>query len=181
LFGCAAGADENKKPVPSGVAAVVGDRTITIEELDAVASVNNRAAYQALYDARRQALDQMIVEMLIGEQAAAEGITSEDLIRREVEAKATPVGDADVESFFKQNEARMRGQSLAEVGPQIRTYLEKQNADQARLAYISKVKAGAEIAIALEVPRIEVAVASNDPYIGSADAQVVIVEFSDFQ
>jgi protein-disulfide isomerase len=31
------------------------------------------------------------------------------------------------------------------------------------------------------VPRIEGAVASNDPYIGSADAQVVIVEFSDFQ
>ena len=181
LFGCTAGADENKKHVAPGVAAVVGDRTITIDELDAEASLSHQAAYQALYDARRQVLDRLIVEMLIDERAAAEGISSEELIRREVDDKAQPVSDADVESFFKQNEARMGGKSLADVGAQIRSHLEQDNTGKLRQAFISGIKKSAKITIGLEVPRIEIEVAETDPYVGPADAQVVIVEFSDFQ
>jgi hypothetical protein len=55
----------------SDVAARVGDRTITVKELDdrwrAADPAGHSEATQKLYDGRRNALDDMVAEMLVAE------------------------------------------------------------------------------------------------------------------
>jgi hypothetical protein len=171
-------------PAESGnpdIAAQVGDLTITLEEVDRKAMATNLNAYQALYTARMKALDEIIAEQLLQKAAAGRGITVEELVRTEITEKVKPVTDADVETFYNQNRARMGNRTLEMIQGQIRTFLEQQNLLEARRSFLDQIKGDAEIRISLEVPRAEVRIASHDPVKGPDGAKVTIVEFSDFQ
>ena len=63
------------------VAAQVGDLKITMTDLDDVARAANAQAYQALYDARRQALDQIIEKHLLEKEAGTRGISVSQLLQ----------------------------------------------------------------------------------------------------
>ena len=169
-------------PAPkAGVAAYVGGEAITVQDLDAKVLKTNMKLAQSLYDARRAALDQVIMERLLGPDATAKGITVDQLIRERIAEKVKPVTDADVEEYYKGNSARMGGKTLEQTSGQIRTFLTSQQENQARESLLAQLKQKAEIRITLDVPRAEVTVAANDPAKGPPDAKVTIVEFSDFQ
>ena len=55
---------------------------MTIADLDAKALGTNMKLAQSLYEARQEALNQMIMERLLMEEAAAQGITLEALISK---------------------------------------------------------------------------------------------------
>ena len=105
------------------VAAQVGDLKITMTELDDVARAANAQAYQALYDARRQALDQIIEKHLLENEAGARGISVSQLLQTEVAGKATVVTDEHIEAFYNQQKTRMQGKTLDEMRQQITTHL----------------------------------------------------------
>lgn len=163
------------------VAAKVGDRTITMEQVDAAARKANLKAYQALYDARRQALDELVSDELFAAEAKSRGITKDELIDQEITKKTPTVASADIEGFYNENRARMRGKSLEEMSGQIRNYLASQGTQQARADFIAKLKQKVAVKISLDPPRADVKVAKNDPAKGPPDAPVLLVEYSDFQ
>ena len=175
-------AQEAAKPdAKAGVAATINGAPITVAEVDAIALGNNMQLAQQVYDARKQALDQLIMERLLGDEAKAQGMTVDALVQKKLAEKTTEVTDADVQSFYDQNKARMGGQTLEQVGPQVRNYLKSQRETEARKTLLDELKANQKIQISLDVPRAEVKVAANDPAKGPADAKVTIVEFSEFQ
>lgn len=180
-----AGAPEATKAEHSGsgsdVAGRVGDQVITLEEVDAKAMANSVQAFQALYEARRQALDQIVSERLLAQEAAQRGISEDELVDQEVNQKIKEVSDADVETFYNENRARMQGQTLEQIGPRIRQYLASQNVAKARQAFFDGLKQKTAVTVALDPPRVPVTVAANDPSQGPPDAKVTIVEFSDYQ
>ena len=167
-------------------AARVGDRTITVKELDEhwqkATPGPHAQALQALYDGRKNALDAIIADSLIQQAAKATGVTAEQYMQAEVGKRLKPVTDADVVRFFEQNQGQMQGRPLADVGQSIRRYLDDQQRSSAREAVIAELrKAGPPISLLIDAPRQQVSVGADDASVGPANAAVTIVEYSDFQ
>lgn len=180
------GGTQSSRPVPSVSAdtsevARVGSQSITMQQVDEKAIATNMQAYQQLYDARRTALESLISEELLNQEAAARGMTTEELVTQEIENKATAVTEAEVETFFDQNSARLGGQTLEQIGPQIKEYLEAQRDTTVRSAFLDELEKKFAIKVTLDPPRVSIRVADNEPRKGPPDAAVTIVEYSDFQ
>lgn len=164
-----------------GVAATIGGKPVTLQELDAKALKMNMKLAQSLYDARRAALDQVLMDRLLGEEAAAQKITVDELIQKKVAEKAKPVTDAEVEAFYNAQKARMGSQTLEQASANIRRQLSSQKENEARNTLLNELKGKAEVKVMIEPPRAEMVLAANDPTKGPATAKVTIVEYSEFQ
>lgn len=165
----------------AGIVAYIGGKAVTIADLDAKALGTNMKLAQSLYEARREALNQIIMERLLAEEAAAQGTTLDALISKRVAEKAEPVTDADVEAFYNAKRSQMRGQTLEAMSGRIREYLASQRMSEARQSLLDELKQKSDVRITLEPPRVDVVIAANDPVQGPADAKVTIVEYADFQ
>ena len=166
----------------SNVVARVGEREITLGEVDERALKANMAVFQQLYDARRQAVEELLAEALLDGEAAKLGITREELETREIRSKIPEVTAKDVEDFFNQNRARMPpGQTVEQLSGQIRQYLTARNEVTTRESYLSGLREKAKVDVTLEPPRVSIAVAGGERVRGSEGAPVTIVEYSDFQ
>lgn len=165
----------------AGVAATIGGEPITTAELDARALKINMKLAQSLYDARKQALDQVVMERLLGPEAKEKGVPVDKLLEQKIAEAAKPVSDGDVEGYYKANAARMGGKTLEQMSAQIKAFLAGQQQNLAKESILASLKQKADIKIMLDPPRVEVALGPNDPMKGSKDAKVTIVEFSEFQ
>jgi protein-disulfide isomerase len=194
LLACSAPAQQQTAPPPAaspasgetGIAATVGDRTITMQEVEERWRQNNPAehaqATQMLYDGRRAALDGIIADMLLERAAKAAGQSVEAFTSAETARRVKPVTDAEVVAFFQGNQSQMQGRGLAAMSPLIRRFLEDQQQGAARQALIAELrKAGPAVSVAFDAPRQTVEVAADDAVLGAANAPVTLVEFSDFQ
>jgi protein-disulfide isomerase len=170
----------------SEVAARLGSRSITVKELDERWRADNpqehAEATQKLYDGRRNALDAIVAESLIADAAKSKGMSPAAYEEAELTRRIKPLTEAEVVSFYQANVSQMQGRPLDAMAPAIRRYLEEQQRAAARQALISELrKAGPAVSVMFDAPRVNVAVAATDPALGSANAPVTIVEFSDFQ
>jgi hypothetical protein len=167
------------------VAARVGDRVITVKDVDAAwrqaDPASHAQAAQTIYDGRRQALDRLVDDILIADAARTKGVPAEQLTKDEIGRRTKPVTDAEVDGFYQQNIGRMQGKGLDEVRPLIRSFLEQQQQQAARAAFVAELRNGAGVRVALEPPRQHIEVAATDPSRGGASAPVVLVEYSDYQ
>ena len=173
-------------PLPAEAAARVGDRVITMKEVDdawrQADPVEHTRATQQLYEGRKQTLDRMIADMLIEQAAKAKGVSAAQYAKDETARRIQAVTDPEIDAFYEQNKARMQGKPLSEMRPAIRNYLEEQRQAAARASLVAELrKAGPPVRLAIDPPRQTVAVASADPVRGGARAPVVIVEFSHYQ
>ena len=167
-------------------AARVGDRTITLKELDdRWASENpseHSTALQQMYEGRRNALEQIVADMLLAEAGKKQGLSAEAYAQAEIAKRIKPITDADVAVFYQQNINQMQGRSLDVMAPAINRYLQEQQEGTARQAVIAELrKGGPALRVMLAPPRFEVAIAATDPSLGPASAPVTLIEFSDFE
>ena len=163
------------------VVARVGDREITMSELDQKVLATNVKIFQDLYDARRAALGELVADVLLAREAEKRSITVDELVEQEIASDVTPVTEEDIEAFYEQNRVRLRSQTLAQVSSQIREFMESRNEGIVRQSYIDTLRDEASVHVALSPPRVPVTVASHERVRGPADAEVTIVEYSDFQ
>ena len=180
------GTQATAAPTESDVAAQIGDRTITVGELDErwqQTDPGGRAqAIQQLYDGRKQALDAIVAETLIAEAAAEQNADAAAFTGAEIARRTQPVTDGQVLAFFQANQAEMQGRGIDVMGPLIRDYLEEQARSSAYNALVAELRAeGPPFRLVLDAPRQQIDVAANDPTQGSASAPITLVEFSDFQ
>jgi protein-disulfide isomerase len=175
-------------PAQSGsdVAARIGNRAVTVKELDdrwrATDAAEQIETVQKLYDGRRNALEQIVADMLLAEAAKARGLSPDAYAQAEISKRMKPVTDAEVAEFFQSNINQMQGRSLEVMAPAINRYLTEQQETTARTALVNELrKTGPAVRVTMEAPRFEVALSDGDPSIGSAKAPVTIIEFSDFQ
>jgi protein-disulfide isomerase len=167
-------------------AARVGDRTITLKELEdrwnSVAPAEHAEAVQKLYDGRRAALDDIIAEIVIADAAKAKGMTPEAFTQSEIAKRGKKIGDADVVGFYQANIAQMQGRSLDQMSPAITRFLQEREDQNAKLSLVNELrKSGPAVRVMLDPPRTSVPLETSDPVIGNTAARITIVEFSDFQ
>lgn len=171
----------SRQPSDESVVATIDGEPITLEDVDAKVLATNVSVFQELYNARREALGELVADALLSEEASSRGISREELLEKEVAAKVAPVTEEDVQAFYDQNRARLGGQSFDQIKDQIRGYLVARNEAAVRQAFIDGLRADADVTIDLDPPRVPIQVASGERVKGPADAPVTIVEYSDFQ
>jgi protein-disulfide isomerase len=182
LLACSSGTAQQG----SDVAARIGDRTITVKDLDDRWKADNPSdhaeATQKLYEGRRAALENILAAMLIEQAAKGSGMSLDAFEESQVSTRVKPVTDADVVSFYQANQGQMQGRALDVMAPAINRFLEEQRRTAARQAWLAELRGkGPDVRVMIDAPRNEVALASTDPALGPASAPVTIVEFSDFQ
>jgi protein-disulfide isomerase len=161
--------------------AEVNGEVITAEEVDAVLSRELAQIEARLYQLRRRALEALIGERLLAQEAARRGVTVAALLQSEVTSKAAPVTDQEVDAAFQARRATLRGPEAA-ARAQIRGYLEQQRSAAPMEALVRALRQQARVETYLKPPlepRIQVRT-DGAPARGPATAPVTIVEFSDF-
>jgi protein-disulfide isomerase len=183
---CSTAAQPTAQQLPSDVVATVGSTSITLAEVDARALRRNASTYgdlplaQAVYEARRATLDEIVAEQLIEREAQASGTESAALVTREIEAKVVAPTDAEVAAWYDANRAQVQGAALDQIREPIRSMLAQERRRTARRLYVDSLIAKTPVRLSLEPPRTNVAL-DGRPTKGPANAPIEIVEFSDFQ
>jgi predicted DsbA family dithiol-disulfide isomerase len=134
---------------------------------------------QEAYQARLDALEEVVNDRLLSQEAKKNNTTVEELLKQHVESKLSDPSPAEVEAFYERQKSRI-GQPLAEVRPQIEEFLKGMKRAEGRSTYLAGLREGSDVKILLEAPRIPVEIGES-PQRGPSDAPVTIVEFSDFQ
>ena len=184
LAGCDAAPKATQDAEAAQVAAKVGERSITIADLDGhikeglFREASEDRAPAKLYELRSQAVEEMIDQQLIEAEAKARGLSAEDLVQLEI-SKVKPADQAEIQAFYDSVKARIGDTKLEAVADQIRQRLDGQRQAEARQAFVGGLREKTKVSVLIEPPRIEVA--AEGPSLGPAAAPVTIVEFSDYQ
>jgi protein-disulfide isomerase len=165
---------------PTTPVAVVGDKTITLQELDVQAASALTRVRQEEYDARRQALEAMVNNEVLMKEAAAKKVGKDDLLKTDVTDKVTDPPQAEIDSFYEQHKPQFGTQTKEQLAPQIAAMLKNQKLADAQRDYMKGLRKKYGVKTLLEPPRVEIAV-DNDASKGPAKAPITIVEFSDYQ
>ena len=180
-------AQQARRPAPGEAVATVDGAPFTLAEVDDKAldqpasNFGSAKLSQALYDARRAALDELVANRLMDAAAKAQGIDRAALIEKEITARITPVTDTEVASWFQANQGRLQGAPLDQVRQPIKSYLTQERMQAIRAQYVNGLKAKTAVRVMLDPPRQKVQMVSTSPTRGPASAPVEVVEFSDFQ
>jgi protein-disulfide isomerase len=183
---CSGAAQIATSQAPTDVVATVGSARLTLAEVDERALTEPAAKFgslklaQALYEARRTAIDEMVADKLLNDAAQAAGTDTNALVTKEITSKVTAPTEGEIDAWYKANPARVQGAALDRVREPIRSLLKDERTRTARDQYIDTLKAKTSVRVLLEPPRQKIAAAGR-PLRGAADAPVEIVEFADFQ
>jgi protein-disulfide isomerase len=163
------------------VVATVEGQPITASDVRKALGQNLAKLEEQAYQLKRQQIDELIADKLLAAEAARRGVTVDALIDREVTARVEPVSDADVAAFVAANRSRIPGDP-AQLTSQIRSYLTSQRTASQRQAYVSSLRAKANVDVRLAPPPVFRSLVAIDgaPVRGDVNAPVTIVEFSDF-
>jgi protein-disulfide isomerase len=170
----------------SDTAATVGSTTISLGDVDARAMAQSASDFggvrlsQAVYQARRAALDVLVGNTLLDQEAKTRGTDRAALVEKEITSKIAVPTDAEIAEWYEANPARVQGAPLDEVRAPIKAFLVQQRGGLAREQFLDSLKSKTPVKILLAQPREKVEAAGR-PARGPAKAPVEIIEFSDFQ
>ena len=162
------------------VLATVGERNITEADIAARIEAQMVRINSQIYAVKKQAVDGLIADYLIEQEAKKQGLSREQLLQQEVNAKVGPISDAEVEQVFNANKARLGDKPLADFKPQIVQQLQNVKLQQQQQTFVQSLRKAAAVKMLLKPPLINVAL-DGAPVRGPTNAPVTIVEFSDFQ
>jgi protein-disulfide isomerase len=164
------------------VVATIGTHRITQREMDA--AVLQTLGRSQLYELRKEALDKLIDDYVIGEAAKKAKLTPDAFLAREMSGKGGQVTAADARKYYDAHKASIDsetgGRPFSDIQTPLVSALQRHQDREARDALIEKLRAEDNVKVALVEPRVNVASAGH-PWTGGKDATVTIVEFSDFQ
>ncbi len=175
------------RPAPSptvsgvGVVAEVDGAPIFAAELDQKAANRLSRLRQEEYDIRKRALDELVNERLLDAEAKKRGLTSDELLKREVAAKAEPASAATILALYEQNKQRFSSTPKDQALARIRDIVDQRAQAERRAAFEKQLRDRARVAVRLDPPRANVTVPEGAPATGPASAPVSIVEFTDYQ
>ena len=168
---------------PSQVVAQIGEEKITLGELDKEIQLN-----QQKHQMRQQGLEQMVAMKLVEAEAKKKGVTPEQLMQTELQARAPMPSDAELQAIY---DARAKGPDgkvregmppFEQVKQMIAMQMMQQKQGEAAKSYLDQLKSAANVKVMLPEPPVEkVEVAASGPAKGPDAAPITIVAFSDFQ
>ena len=171
----------------ASIAAQSHDWVVTYEELDRRALALDSAQFrglrlqEAIYEARKAALDALIADHLLELEAKRAGESPQALLDRELRSRATTITENDVRAWYEANQSRVKGASFEAAAADIRRLLEGQQRERLRQDLLLRLRAATPVTVLLQPPREQLQVAADEPASGPAGAPVEIIMYSDFQ
>ena len=170
------------EPVPSIAVAHIGERAISLQELDAAGGRPLYDLAEQLYESRVRALYQLLSTELLSREAQARGLTAQQLIDQEIVPQAAPVSDADIDSFLKAQGSKVPNDARGRQ--QARVYLGMKRQSDAKRAFVTQLFQKYQVRVALSAPPPpppETVLGPMDPALGKADAPITVIAFSDYR
>lgn len=165
----------------NGVFACIGDRAITVAEVDQAAGHTLHEALEQVYNQRTLALYEVISKHLLEQEAKANHLSVDELLEQKVYAIVTPPTDAEVNAFLKERTGNATPDPVR--AKQAGLYLNlKRRADRKR-EYIEALFHPYNVRVSLEVPPPPVAEEIRGPLqpaLGAPQGAVTLVVFSDY-
>jgi len=113
---------------PDQVVAEVAGKPITLKDVDAKWEAFDAAerarVVQAMYQSRRNMLDQIVGDMLIEDAAKAAGQPAPAFLEQDGAKRLPAISEADVAQFYEQNKDRAQGRTLDQLRGEIKPFLE---------------------------------------------------------
>jgi protein-disulfide isomerase len=158
--------------VSSDIDAKLGPMQLKYEvQLQQLTLGNERARSGLMENHIEDGVDQQVLAL----EATARKSSTAALLQS---VKPRIVSDDQVRAFYESQQSQI-GQPLADVAPQIKQYLEKEAAAEARDNYLRSLRKKYKAVVTWEPLREDIE--ARGPQRGPNDAAITIVEFSDFQ
>jgi protein-disulfide isomerase len=157
-----------------------GNKTISWDELETRLRGQLIQNQRERYELLRDGLEVMIAESLMEQEAAARGVTVEELQKTEIKDKASQPTEEEIKILYDGNKEELGGASLEDSRERLTQYLLNVRYREAYQAFIDQLKAKYPTSISLQAPTVEVSTGSRAP-LGGENASVTIIEFSDYE
>jgi protein-disulfide isomerase len=162
------------------LAASFGDTRITMKQLDERIGNRLMSIKNQEYEIKESILREMVNELLIEQEAARRGLSTQQLLDQEVKAKFTPPTAAEINAHYERVRERVKDRPKEEVLKEIEQGFGQQRYSERQAAFAKELADRAGVRLFIEAPRASFA-SVNAPAKGPADAPVTIVAFTDFQ
>jgi len=174
---CAAQAKPQTGPVEP--IAIVAGQPIFEQDLMSVAGPSLLELRKQEYKLKSDALNQSIRKKLIEVEAKKKGLSTEELLKQEVDSKIAEPSEDEAKGYY----IAVKSQTTLpfdQIKSQVKHLLRTAEVEQAREKYADSLRDKAEVSILLQTSMVQV---DYDParVKGDPQAPVTIVEFSDFQ
>jgi protein-disulfide isomerase len=182
----AGGATDNSgQATPVKIVAAVGSHKIASDQLeelkpsDEILAARARLlnARESYYQAQRGALNKLIDEQLLEQEAAKEHVTVAELVQRHVKSKVKNPSDETLRIYWMGTE---RPESYDGVREKIRAYILAMQEKKILAGYLESLRSSQAVVVMLEPPRLDVAL-GDSPADGPQNALVTFIEFADYQ
>jgi protein-disulfide isomerase len=181
LAACSPQADLTPADGGELVVAYFGDETITMAELEERAQPELALLELDRYEKLRQVLEQMAVERMLTTEAAARGVTPDELMRVAVLDKIGEPSEEEIRRYYERNKPRIGDRSLEQMRELIIKTIENNRSRTYQGEFVASLKERAGFRIDLDPPRAEIVSLPTELVRGAAAAPVTIVEFADFE
>ena len=140
------------KPLPE-VVAVVNGVQIKTKEIDDLLGARIKELQQQVIEARKREVELQINSKLLEAEAKKRGITTTKLIEQEIIAKSKEPTEAEAQSFYDQNKARITGE-FKDVKKDIIEYLkaDRQRTEAAEFAKRLRAASAVKVNVAEATP-----------------------------
>lgn len=165
-----------------GVLAKINGEEITEEALIGSERAEFFEIRKREYELRMMRLNELLVEKIIGKDAADAKMSQDDFIKKNITKGEIKISDKEYQSFVAEKKIP-KEQITPDLKGRIEEYLMRQKKQDAIQAYLAKATKKNPIEVFFAKPRMNVQVdVGSAPVMGGKEsAPVTIVEFSDFQ
>ena len=162
----------------SEVVAEIGGKAITRAELEQKKSADLLSARYKFYQSERQALDDLIDEELLQQQAEREHVSVDELLKRHVtDTVQVDLTEDQLRVFY---EGLRTDEPYEVMRDKIIESLREKRTANARIRYLKMLHEQASAKVMLAPPLMDVKV-GDAPVRGDKNAPVMLVEFADYQ
>ncbi|GAB4339039.1 MAG: thioredoxin domain-containing protein [Candidatus Abyssubacteria bacterium] len=133
-----------------------------------------------IYDTLKTEAEKLADDLLLADEAKRRGMTVDELLEAEVDAKAKPPSDQEIAAYIK--EQGIPAEKGDEMYGRVAAYLTDRGKIQRRLDFLEELRKKADYQFLLEPPerpRVQIDV-NDDPARGNPDAPVTIIHFASF-
>ncbi len=162
--------------------AIVNGRPVTVGDIEDALRPATFQIEEKMYDLRKVHLDDRIGQLLFDAEARKRNVTTAALFDSEIKPKMKAVGDTEARDFYNLNKAQLDG-DFESLKPQIIAYLTQSEQRNAQNLFVAGLRKSYAVTLYLQEPQPPVLhIATDDqPTKGNPQAQVTIIEFTDFQ
>lgn len=136
---------------PNQILATANNQNYTFKDLapEIGQALENLPA--TIADAKKQLLEQQIVEILLETEAAAQKTTMEKLVEMQVDNKTAKPTDKEIQAVYDANRAAVGDKTLEEIRPQIVDFIEREPRRKVFAGFVSTLKIKYKAALGKDV------------------------------